>query len=311
MSRAAVDTASAAPRTGLAAANDPLLRERTAVPAWRRLLGNRRIAIGVGVLLVMYLIGLLAPWLAPADPNAQILLDRLKPPSAAHPLGTDSLGRDILSRAIWATRITLSVSLVAMLITIVVGATFGLVAGFLGGAVDMVLMRLTDMLMAFPIFILLITIVAIYGSSLSLLILFLGLTAWPLTARTIRAEVLSLKHRDYIDAARLNGASTTRILWFHVLPGVISVIVVAATLRVATVILIESGLSYFGLGVTPPTPTWGNMASEGRLFLETAWWITTFPGLLIVVTVLAYNLLGDGLRDELDPRRRGQQAAKR
>lgn len=283
-----------------------LLRKRTVIPTWRRLLRNRRVAIGVAVLIMMYLIGLLAPWLSPSDPNAQILLDRLKPPSVVHPLGTDSLGRDMLSRAIWATRISLSVSLVAMLITICVGATLGLVAGYLGGVIDMVIMRVTDMLMAFPIFILLITIVAIYGSSLGLLILFLGFTAWPLTARTIRAEVLSLKHRDYIDAARISGASTTRILWFHVLPGVTSVIVVTATLRVATVILIESGLSYFGLGVTPPTPTWGNMASEGRLYLDTAWWITTFPGALIVVTVLAYNLLGDGLRDELDPRRRGR-----
>ncbi len=281
-------------------------RKRSAIPTWRRLLGNRRIAIGAAVLITMYLIGLLAPWLSPADPNAQILLNRLRPPSTAHPLGTDSLGRDILSRAIWATRISLSVSLVAMLITICVGSILGLLAGFLGGAVDMVIMRLTDMLMAFPIFILLITIVAIYGSGLGLLILFLGFTAWPLAARTIRAEVLSLKHRDFIDAARVNGASTARILWFHVLPGVLSVIVVTATLRVATVILIESGLSYFGLGVTPPTPTWGNMASEGRLYLDTAWWITTFPGVLIVITVLAYNLLGDGLRDELDPRRRGR-----
>jgi peptide/nickel transport system permease protein len=211
-----------------------------------------------------------------------------------------------LSRAIWATRISLSVSLVAMLITIALGATLGLVAGYKGGLVDSVVMRLTDMMLAFPIFILLITIVAIYGSSIRLLILFMGLTAWPLTARTIRAEVLSLKHRDYIDAARVNGASTARILIHHMLPGVLSVIVVAATLRVATVILVESGLSYFGLGVTPPTPTWGNMAAEGRLYLDTAWWVTTFPGVLIVVTVLAYNLLGDGLRDELDPRRRGK-----
>jgi peptide/nickel transport system permease protein len=258
------------------------------------------------VLVTLYLVGLFAPWLSPVDPNAQILLERLQPPSAAHPLGTDSLGRDILSRAIWATRVSLSVSLVAMLITIWVGATLGLVAGFMGGIVDMVIMRLTDMLMAFPIFILLITIVAIYGSSLTLMILFLGFTAWPLTARTIRAETLSLRHRDFIDAARINGASTARILLHHLLPGVLSVIVVAATLRVATVILVESALSYFGLGVTPPTPTWGNMASEGRLFLDTAWWITTFPGVLIVITVLAYNLLGDGLRDELDPRRRGR-----
>lgn len=279
-------------------------RVRKRVPTWRRLLSNNRIALGVGTLVIMYLIALLAPWLAPQDPNAQILLERLKPPSADHWLGTDSLGRDILSRAIYATRISLSVSLVAMLITIVLGVTLGMVAGFAGGIVDMVIMRCTDMLMAFPIFILLITMVSIYGSSLRLMILFLGLTAWPLTARTIRAEVLSLKHRDYIDAARVGGSTMARILLHHLLPGVISVIVVAATLRVATVILVESSLSYFGLGVTPPTPTWGNMAAEGRLFLDTAWWITTFPGLLVVFTVLAYNLLGDGLRDELDPRRR-------
>lgn len=274
------------------------------VPTWRRMLTNNRIALGTATLVIMYLIAIFAPWLAPQDPNAQILLDRLKPPSADHWLGTDSLGRDILSRAIYATRISLSVSLVAMLITIVLGVTLGMVAGFAGGMVDMLIMRCTDMLMAFPIFILLITMVSIYGSSLRLMILFLGLTAWPLTARTIRAEVLSLKHRDYIDAARVGGASMPRILWHHLLPGVVSVIVVAATLRVATVILVESSLSYFGLGVTPPTPTWGNMAAEGRLYLDTAWWITTFPGLLVVFTVLAYNLLGDGLRDELDPRRR-------
>lgn len=304
------DVTASSPATGSGAlsanAGRDDLHERTPVPTWRRLLRNRRILLGLMVLVTLYLVGLFAPWLSPVDPNAQILLERLQPPSAAHPLGTDSLGRDILSRAIWATRISLSVSFVAMLITICVGATLGLVAGFLGGIVDMVIMRLTDMLMAFPIFILLITIVAIYGSSLTLMILFLGFTAWPLTARTIRAETLSLRRRDFVDAARINGASTARILLYHLLPGVLSIIVVAATLRVATVILIESALSYFGLGVTPPTPTWGNMASEGRLFLDTAWWITTFPGMLIVITVLAYNLLGDGLRDELDPRRRGR-----
>jgi peptide/nickel transport system permease protein len=305
MSQTAVATRTTPKEPGAYAADD-LLRTRRVIPTWRRLLRNRRVAIGVGVLTIMYMIGLLAPWLSPADPNTQVLLERLKPPTMAHPLGTDSLGRDILSRAIWATRISLSVSLVAMLITIVVGVVLGLLSGFLGGKVDMVIMRFTDMLMAFPIFILLITIVAIYGSGVGLLILFLGLTAWPVTARTIRAEVLSLRHRDFIEAARLNGASTARILWYHILPSVLPVIVVTATLRVATVILVESGLSYFGLGVTPPTPTWGNMASEGRLFLDTAWWITTFPGVLIVVTVLAYNLLGDGLRDELDPRRRGR-----
>lgn len=301
-------TASLAASASQHRATDPaesVFRIRPTVPMWRRLLGNRRVALGVGGLLCMYLIGMLAPWLAPHDPNAQVLLERLKEPTLAHPLGTDNLGRDIFSRAIWATRISLSVSLVAMLITIVLGTTLGLLSGFLGGKVDTVIMRFTDMLMAFPIFILLITIVAIYGSGVGLLILFLGLTAWPMTARTIRAEVFSLRRRDFVDAARASGATTARILWFHILPGVMPVIIVTATLRVATVILVESGLSYFGLGVTPPTPTWGNMAAEGRLYLDTAWWITTFPGILIVVTVLAYNILGDGLRDELDPRKNG------
>jgi peptide/nickel transport system permease protein len=268
------------------------------------LIKNRRIALGLTVVVALYLVALLAPLLSPADPNAQVLLERLKPPSGEHPFGTDSLGRDILSRAIWATRVSLGVSLVAMLITVSVGATVGMLAGYRGGAVDNFLMRLTDVFLAFPIFILLITVISIYGSSIKLLILFLGLSAWPLTARTVRAEVLSLKSRDFIEAARVSGASTARVLWRHLLPNVASVLVVAATLRVATVILVEAGLSYFGLGVSPPTPTWGNMVADGRLFLDTAWWITTFPGVLVVITVFAYNLLGDGLRDELDPRRR-------
>lgn len=271
---------------------------------WRRLLANRRVAGGLAIIGALYAVALLAPVLAPSDPNAQVLIERLRPPSTAHPFGTDPLGRDLLSRAIWATRVSLGVSLVAMAITVVVGATVGLTAGFLGGAVDAVLMRATDVMLAFPVFILLITVVAIYGSSVRLLVLFLGLSAWPLTARTVRAEVLSLRGRDFIDAARIGGASTVRILVTHLLPNVVPVVVVAATLRVASVILIEAGLSYFGLGVPPPTPTWGNMVADGRLFLDTAWWVTTLPGLLVVVTVFAYNLLGEGLRDELDPRRR-------
>jgi peptide/nickel transport system permease protein len=279
---------------------------RQTASVWRRLLANRRVALGLIVVLALYLVALAAPLLSPSDPNAQVLLDRLKPPSAEHPFGTDSLGRDGLSRAIWATRVSLGVSLVAMLITVGVGAVVGMLAGFRGGAVDNLLMRLTDVFLAFPVFILLITVISIYGSSIKLLILFLGLSAWPLTARTVRAEVLSLKSRDFVEAARVSGATTGRILLHHLLPNVASVLVVAATLRVATVILIEAGLSYFGLGVSPPTPTWGNMVADGRLYLESAWWITTFPGALVVITVFAYNLLGDGLRDELDPRRRAR-----
>jgi peptide/nickel transport system permease protein len=271
---------------------------------WRRFARNRRVVIGLTVITGLYLVALLAPFLAPYDPNAQVLMDRLKPPSAEHLFGTDSLGRDLLSRAIWGARISLVVSLVATLITVAIGALVGLVSGFSGRWVDNVLMRVTDVFLAFPIFILLITVIAIYGSSLSLLILFLGLAAWPSTSRLVRAEVLSLGARDFVLAARVSGASSGRIMLAHMLPNVVPVLVVAATLRVAIVILVEAGLSYFGLGVPPPAPSWGNMVADGRLYLDTAWWITTFPGILVVVTVLAYNLLGDGLRDVFDPRRR-------
>ncbi len=273
---------------------------------WRRLVRNRRIAFGLITLGLFYLVALLAPWIAPHDPNAQVLIDRLKGPSFAHPFGTDSLGRDLLSRAMWGTRLSLSISFVAMLLTILLGSVVGLISGYRGGFVDNLLMRITDLFLAFPVFILLITVVAIFGSSVRLLILFLGLTAWPVTARTVRAEVMSYKRRDFVDAARVGGATSTRILLVHLLPNIVSVIVVAATLRVASVILVEAGLSYFGLGIAPPDATWGNMVADGRLFLARAWWITTFPGALIVITVFAYNLLGEGLRDELDPRRNGR-----
>jgi peptide/nickel transport system permease protein len=270
---------------------------------WIRLLRNRRAAIGLSVIVTLYAVALLAPVLAPADPNEQVLLERLRSPGMQHLFGTDSLGRDIFSRAIWAARVSLGISLVAMTITVTIGTLVGLTSGFAGGVVDNIVMRLTDVFLAFPIFILLITVVAIYGSSIPLLIAFLGLAAWPQTARTVRAEVLSLREREFIQAAQVTGSTSVRIMLVHLLPNVVPVLVVAATLRVATVILVEASLSYFGLGVSPPTPTWGNMVADGRLYLDSAWWITTFPGALVVVTVLAYNLLGDGLRDIFDPRR--------
>jgi peptide/nickel transport system permease protein len=270
---------------------------------WWRLVRNPRVIAGGTVLLAFYLIALLAPFVAPEDPNRQVLIERLNAPSLAHPMGTDGLGRDILSRAIWGARVSLSVSVVATLVSVVIGALVGLIAGWFGGWADNLLMRIADVFLAFPIFILLITVVAIYGSSVLLLILFLGLAAWPQTARLSRAEVLSLAKREFVLAARVGGASNRRILLVHILPHLIPLLMVAATLRVAIVILVEAGLSYFGLGVTPPTPTWGNMVADGRTFLATAWWITTFPGLLIVTTVLMYNVLGDGMRGALDPPR--------
>ncbi len=283
----------------------PLTSARVAPPKWwQRFLRNPRVVVGLAVICSLYLIALLAPLVAPQDPNAQVLLDRLKPPSPQHWLGTDQLGRDLLSRAIWAARVSLGVSLIATFITVVLGTLVGLMSGYFGGGLDQVLMRTTDVFLSFPVFILLITVVAIYGASVWLLILFLGLVAWPESARMIRAEVLSLAQREFSLAARVVGAGNIRIMLRHILPNVVPVLVVAATLRVAVVILVEAGLSYFGLGVPPPAPSWGNMVADGKLLMGTAWWITTFPGALVVISVLAYNLLGDGLRDVLDPRRR-------
>lgn len=279
-------------------------RGGAAQSVWLRFVRNRRVVIGLTVIVVFYLVALFAPFLAPHDPDTQVLLDRLQPPSVEYLFGTDSLGRDLFSRAIWGARISLAVSLVATLITVMIGALLGLVAGFFGRWVDNLVMRFTDVFLSFPIFILLITVISIYGSGLFLLIIFLGLAAWPSTARLVRAEVLSLGGRDFVLAARVSGAGSARIMFVHMLPNVVPVLVVAATLRVAIVILVEAGLSYFGLGVPPPAPSWGNMVADGRLYLDMAWWITTFPGVLVVVTVLAYNLLGDGLRDVFDPRRR-------
>lgn len=270
---------------------------------WWRLAHNRRVIVGGGVLVTLYLIALLAPVVAPDDPNRQVLIERLQGPSEAHVMGTDPLGRDMLSRAIFGARVSLSVSLVATLVSIMIGAQIGLVSGWFGGWTDNLLMRTADVFLAFPIFILLITVVAIYGSSVRLLILFLGLAAWPQTARLARAEVLSLAKREFVLAARVCGASNRRILFLHILPQLVPLLMVAATLRVAVVILVEAALSYFGLGVPPPTPTWGNMVADGRIYLATAWWITTFPGVLIVTTVLMYNVLGDGLRAVVDPPR--------
>ena len=276
-------------------------------PPWRkRLFGNRRAAIGAALILLLVAAAALAPVLQRNPPNQQMLIARLQGPSEGHFFGTDALGRDIYSRILWAARVSLSVSLAAMLITIVVGSVLGMVAGYLGGAVDNVLMRVTDVFLAFPIFMLLVTIIAIYGSGIPLLILFLGLTAWPVTARTVRAEVLSLRRREFVEAARISGATVPWVLRRHLLPNVTSIIVVAGTLRVASVILTEAALSYFGLGVPPTTPTWGNMVSDGKLYLGTAWWISAFPGAVIVLTVLAYNLLGEGLREQFDPRRRAR-----
>lgn len=279
----------------------PLAPRRRSVTM--RLLSNQRVVAGSIVLLITLIVAVFAGVLAPFDPNGQILADRLAGPSPAHPFGEDQLGRDVLSRVIYGARVSLGVGFSSVAITVVIGTVIGLAAGFFGGWADNVLMRFVDVLISIPVFMLLLTVVAIYGSSVGLLIAFIGISAFPGAARIVRAEVLSLMPRDFVLAARVVGASPVRIMTLHLVPNLLPVIIVSATLRVGAAILTEAGLSYFGLGVPPPAPTWGGMVADGRTFLDVAWWVSTFPGLALLVVVVATNLIGDGLRDVFDPRR--------
>ena len=268
-----------------------------------RLAGNERVVVGCVFLVATFFVAIFAGQLAPYDPNAQILTQRLGPPSSAHLFGSDQLGRDVLSRVIWGSRVSLGVGFSSVVITIVIGTAIGLAAGYGGGWIDAALMRVVDIFISIPVFMLLLTIVAIYGSNVPLLITFIGVSAFPGAARIVRADVLSLKPREFITASLVVGSSPWRIMLRHILPNLLPIIIVSATLRVGAAILTEAGLSYFGLGVPPPAPTWGGMVADGRTSLDVAWWVSTFPGAALLVVVIATNLVGDGLRDVFDPRR--------
>ncbi|HEX9107301.1 MAG TPA: oligopeptide ABC transporter permease, partial [Longimicrobiales bacterium] len=269
---------------------------------------SRLATAGVFVIFVLYAVAILAPLLAPYDPIAQptnlIASSYLSPFSAGHLLGTDQFGRDVLSRILYGARISLAIGFVATAIAVTLGTLIGAVAGYLGGWVDAALMRFTDMVLAFPRLVLLILVVALFSPSLTLIILVLGLTQWPGTTRIVRGDVLSLREREYIQAARALGFGRWRIIFRHLVPNVLAPVIVTATLGIGNTIVMEAGLSFLGLGVQPPTPSWGSMVSDGRQNLIGAWWVATFPGLVIVLTVLAFNLVGDALRDALDPRLR-------
>jgi ABC-type dipeptide/oligopeptide/nickel transport system permease subunit len=276
---------------------------RSARTLWRR----RSAAVGLVCVVVVLVVAAAAPALAPHDPVRQRLLDRLKPPmSPGHVLGTDNFGRDLLSRLIVGSRVSMLVGVVSVALAASVGAAMGLVAGFYGGRSDQWLMRVIDVLMAFPLILLAIVIVAFLGGGLVNLMLAVGISSVPPFARLVRGEALALRGRDFVEATRALGAGSRRVMWRHLLPNCLSPIVVLSTLRVSTVILTESSLSFLGLGVSPPTPTWGNMVAEGTKFLQTAPWISIIPGAAIMVVVLAFNLFGDGLRDALDPRLKGE-----
>ena len=261
---------------------------------------------GLGMLVALYLIALLAPLIAPYDPIAQenVLATSYLKPSLQHWLGTDRFGRDILSRILYGARISLAIGFVATAISVTLGTLLGAVAGYFGGKIDSAIMRFTDMVLAFPRLILLIMIVALFSPSITVMIIVLGLTQWPNTTRIVRGDVLSLREREFIQAAHALGMGSSRIILRHLIPNVLAPVIVTATLGIGNTIVLEAGLSFLGLGVQPPTPSWGNMVSDGRDNLIGAWWVATFPGLIIVTTVLAFNLVGDGLRDALDPRLR-------
>ena len=269
----------------------------------RRLWRNRPTAVGMVLVGLLVLLAALAPWLAPADPLRQDLAQALLPPGPGHWFGTDEFGRDVMSRLLYGTRITL---FIVVLVTVVVGPlgmAVGVVAGYYGGRVDAVLMRLTDVVLSFPSLILALAFVAALGPGLDHAVLAIALTAWPPIARLARAEALTLRQADFIVAAQLQGASNARVLFKHLVPLCLPSVLVRLTMNMASVVLTAAGLGFLGLGAQPPLPEWGAMISEGRRYMLDSWWLVAAPGAAILAVSMAFNLVGDGLNDALDPRR--------
>jgi peptide/nickel transport system permease protein len=268
----------------------------------KRFSRNRLSVAGAVVVLLLVATAALAPYISPYNPTTIDVYNVLSPPGKAHLLGTDDLGRDLLSRIIWGSRVSLKVGVVAVGIAIMIGIVIGSMAGFYGGRTDAILMRFVDIMLAFPTFFLILAVIAILEPNIFTIMAVIGVTSWMDVARLVRAEFLSLKERDFVDAARTLGISNTRLIFRHILPNALSPVFVAATFGVAGAILIESSLSFLGLGVQPPDPSWGNILTAGKDNIEVAWWLSLYPGLAILITVLSYNLVGEGLRDALDPR---------
>ncbi len=272
---------------------------------WRRFRRNRLAIVGIVVLMAFYGLAFAAPWVAPHDPDRIFLMQRFAGPSAEHWLGTDETGRDVFSRLIYGSRVSLTVGLIATLVAVSIGTILGAAAGYAGGALDAVLMRFVDGMLTIPTFFLALLVLAVFGPSLRNLVIVIGLTSWMIVARVVRSEVLRAKQEEFVGAARSIGASPLRILRFHVLPQAVPSLIVSATLGVAHAIIVESSLSYLGLGVRPPTSTWGNMLSGSQAYIWNRPDLALYPGLLILLSVLAFNMVGDALRDTLDPRQSG------
>ncbi len=281
---------------------------RSVPGAWavvaRQFAKNRLAAASAGVFLAILFIALLAPRISPFPPARQDLDQRLAPPSREHVLGTDGFGRDVLSRIMVGARASLATGLLATGLALLIGIAVGIFGGYFLGGIDLWLTRFTELALGIPPLFLVLLIIALFGPSLRNTILVIGLVYWPPTARIIRGEALRIRQYQFIEAAHAVGAASRRILGRHLLPNLLPALIVQATLFMADAILIESGLSYLGVGIQPPAPSWGNMLVDGRRYVDSAWWIATFPGTAIFLTVLSINLVGDGLRDALDPRRR-------
>jgi len=289
------------------AATHVVVARRGRAPALRRLVREPALVVSFAILAVVAVVALAAPVLAPYDPLVQRLEGRLAPPfwaggSFDHLLGTDQLGRDVLSRLMFGARVSMAIGVIAVLVSGVLGVAAGVVAGFYGGLTDEVLMRLADLRLALPFVLLVISVIAVFGPSFTNIIVILGLTGWVPYARIVRAEVLSMREREFIVAARAIGARNTRLMFRHILPNTIASAIVIGSLELANIIVVEASLSFLGLGVQPPTPSWGNMLGEARDYLMSNFWLATVPGIAISITAVSVNLIGDWLRDVLDPR---------
>jgi len=275
---------------------------RPGVIIFRRIRSNPLALAGSISVIMLALMALFAPLISPYSPTTIDIDNILSPPGGGHVFGTDDLGRDVLARMLYGSRVSLSVGLVAVGIAVLIGISIGSLAGYFGGRTDAVLMRFVDIMLTFPTLFLILAVIAVVGPGIYTIMVVIGVTGWMDVARLVRAEFLSLKERDFVLAARASGAGHIRIIFRHVLPNALSPVFVAATFGVAGAILVESGLSFLGLGIQPPRPSWGNILTTGKDYIEVAWWLSLFPGLAILLTSLSYNLLGEGLRDALDPR---------
>jgi peptide/nickel transport system permease protein len=276
----------------------------TARQAYQEVRRNWLAFAGGLLVLCVFVIAIFAPWIAPYDPSKIDIKNILVGPSSQHLFGTDELGRDVLSRMIWGARVSLEVGFVAIGIATMIGILLGALSGYYGGYLDSAIMRAVDIMLSIPTIFLVLAVIAILEPSIINIMVVIGLTSWMEPARLVRAEFISLKEREFVTAARALGARDGRIIFRHILPNGLSPILVSATMGVGGAVLVESALSFLGLGVQPPTPSWGSLLSSGKDNIEIAWWLSAFPGLAILVTVLGYNLLGEGIRDALDPRQR-------